>query len=112
MEEVTRIIRGTRADGSPITPSTVKYWQAWQIPVGADAPADAIDNFPDTALAGSTGEEILSAMARYYEGLSLPTAFGAGNSPYAGGRLSSVTDPHLSTQRATLPVATNATQHF
>ena len=112
VEEVTRIIRGTKADGSPITPSTVTYWQAWQIPVGADAPADDIDSFPDTALAGSTGEETLSAVARYYEGLSLPAAFGAGNSPYAGSRLSSLTDPHLSTQRATLPVATNTTQHF
>jgi hypothetical protein len=111
VEEVTRIIRGTKADGSPI-PSTVTYWQAWQIPVGADAPADAIDSFPDTALAGSTGEETLAAVARYYEGLSLPATFGADNSPYAGGRLSSVTDPHLSTQRATLPVATNTTQHF
>jgi hypothetical protein len=103
---------GTKADGSPITPSTVKYWQAWQVPVGADAPADATDSFPDTSLAGSTGEETLSAVARYYEGLILPPAFAKGNSEYAGGRLSSVTDPHLSTNRATLPVATNGAQHF
>jgi hypothetical protein len=112
VEQVTRTIMGTKADGSPITPSTVKYWQAWQVPVGADAPSDAIDSFPDTPLAGGTGEETLCAVARYYEGLILPAAFGVGNSPYAGGRLSSVTDPHLSTNRATLPVATNATQQF
>jgi hypothetical protein len=112
VEQVTRTIMGTKADGSPITPSTVKYWQAWQVPVGADAPSDAIDSFPDTALAGGTGEETLSAVARYYEGLILPPAFGAGNSPYAGGRLSSVTDPDLPTNSATLPVATNTTQQF
>jgi hypothetical protein len=103
---------GTRADGSPITPSTVKYWQAWQVPVGADAPVDAIDSFPDTALAGGKGEESLSAVARYYEGLILPPAFGVGNSQYADGRLSSMIDPHLSTNSATLPVATNEKQQF
>lgn len=112
VEEVTRIILGTRTDGSPITPSTVRYWQAWQVPAGANAPIDAIDNYPDKALAGSTGEETLSAVARYYDGLNLPAVFGAGNSPYAAGRLSSVTDPHLSTNCATLPVATNTTQRF
>ena len=112
MEQVTRTIMGTKADGSPITPSTLKYWQAWQVPAGADAPIDAIDSFPDKALAGSKGEESLSAVARYYEGLSLPAAFGAGNSPYARGRLSSVTDPHLSTNSATLPVATKTKQRF
>jgi hypothetical protein len=112
VEEVTRTIMGTRADGSPITPSTVKYWQAWQVPAGANAPVDAMDSYPDTALAGSTGEETLSAVARYYDGLSLPPNFGTGKSPYAGGRLSSVTDPHLSTNCATLPVATNTKQRF
>jgi hypothetical protein len=80
--------------------------------VGADAPVDALDSFPDTALAGSTGEETLSAVARYYEGLNLPAVFGEGKSPYAGERLSSLTDPHLSTGRATLPVATNTVRHF
>jgi hypothetical protein len=112
VEEVTRIMMGTKTDGSPITPSTVKYWQAWQVPAGANAPIDAIDSYPDKALAGSTGEETLSAVARYYDGLTLPPTFGAGNSPYAAGRLSSVTDPHLSTNCATLPVGTNTTQRF
>lgn len=112
VEQVTRTIMGTKADGSPITPSTVKYWQAWQVPVGANAPSDAIDSFPDTALAGGKGEESLCAVARYYEGLILPPAFAVGKSQYAGGRLSSVIDPHLSTNSATLPVATNATQQF
>ena len=112
VEQVTRTIMGTKADGSPITPSTVKYWQAWQVPAGANAPIDAIDSFPNTALAGGKGEESLSAVARYYEGLILPPAFGVGNSQYAGGRLSSVIDPRLSTNSATLPVATNTTQQF
>jgi hypothetical protein len=108
---------GTKADGSPITPSSVKYWQAWQVPAGADAPisdaqGDATDSFPDTALAGSTGDESVSAVARFYEGLTLPPAFGVGNSPYADGRLSSTTDPNLSTNSATLPVATSTTREF
>jgi hypothetical protein len=112
VEQVTRTILGTRADGSPITPSSVEYWQAWQVPAGADAPANATDNFPNTALTGSTGDESVSAVARFYEGLILPPAFGAGNSPYAGERLSSIIDPNLSTGSATLPVVTSSTQKF
>ena len=46
----------------------------------------------------------MSAVARFYEGLILPPAFAVGNSPYAGERLSSTTDPKLSTSNATLPV--------
>jgi hypothetical protein len=42
----------------------------------------------------------------------LPPAFAVGKSPYAGQRLSSATDPKLSTSSATLPVATSATIHF
>ena len=112
VEEVTRTIMGTRADGSPITPSSIKYWQAWQVPAGADAPGDPTDSFPNTALAGCTGDESISAVARFYEGLTLPPAFGMGNSPYAGERLSSTTDPKLSTNNATLPVVTSSTQKF
>jgi hypothetical protein len=51
-------------------------------------------------------------VARFYEGLILPPAFGAGNSSYAGERLSSMTDPKLSTSSATLPVVTSSTQKF
>jgi hypothetical protein len=42
----------------------------------------------------------------------LPPAFAVGKSPYAGERLSSTTDPKLSTSSATLPVAASATMHF
>jgi hypothetical protein len=112
VEQVTRTILGTRADGSPITPSSVEYWQAWQVPAGADAPANATDDFPNTVFAGGTGDETVSAVARFYEGLILPPAFGEGNSPYAGERLSSTTDPNLSTSSATLPVVTSSTQKF
>lgn len=112
VEQVTRTVLGTKADGSPITPSSVEYWQAWQIPAGADAPTDATARFPNTALAGSTGEENVSAVARFYEGLTLPPAFATGKSPYAGERLSSATDPKLTTNHATLPVITSSTQKF
>jgi hypothetical protein len=112
VEQVTRNILGTRADGSPITPSSVEYWQAWQVPAGADAPADPTDHFPNTSLAGSTGDESVSAVARFYEGLTLPPAFAIGNSPYAGERPASMTDPKLSTNNATLPVVTSSTQRF
>jgi hypothetical protein len=112
VEQVARTIMGTNADGSPIAPSYVEYWQAWPVPAGADAPVDATDNFPNTPLAGSTGDESVTAMARFYEGLILPPAFAMGNSPYAGQRLSSVTDPKLSTNNATLPVATTTTLKF
>jgi hypothetical protein len=112
VEQVTRTIFGTRADGSPITPSSIKYWQAWQVPAGSDAPSDPTDSFATTALTGSTGDESISAVARFYEGLTLPPAFAAGNSPYAGERLSSTTDPHLPTGDATLPVVVNTTLQF
>jgi hypothetical protein len=112
VERVTRTILGTRADGSPITPSSVEYWQAWQVPAGADAPANASDSFSNAALAGNTGDESVSAVARFYEGLILPPAFGAGKSPYAAERLSSTIDPDLSTSSATLPVVTSSTQKF
>ncbi|HTZ57867.1 MAG TPA: hypothetical protein VMB49_07225 [Acidobacteriaceae bacterium] len=112
VEQVTRTILGSRADGSAITPSSVTYWQAWQVPPGADTPRDPLANFPDTALAGGKGEETISAVARFYEGLTLPPSFAAGNSSYADERLSSTTDPHLSTRDATLPVIVNTKQQF
>jgi hypothetical protein len=69
-----------------------------------------LDSFPPPA--GSTGEDTVSAVARFYEGLILPPAFAVGNSPYAGERPSSTTDPKLSTSSATLPVTASATLHF
>jgi hypothetical protein len=110
VEEVSRTILGTKPDGSPITPSSVKYWQAWQVPAGSNVPGDALDSFAPPP--GSTGEDTISAVARFYEGLTLPPAFAVGKSPYAGERLSSTTDPKLSTSSATLPVAASATLHF
>jgi hypothetical protein len=112
VEEVTRTILGTKPNGSPITPSSVKYWQAWKLPAGANVPGDALDSFANPAPAGSTGEETVSTVARFYEGLILPPAFAVGNSPYARDRLTSTTDPKLSTSRATLPVVANMTLHF
>ena len=110
VEEVTRTILGTKPDGSPITPSSIKHWQAWQVPAGSNVPGDASDSFAPPP--GSTGEDTISAVARFYEGLTLPPAFAVGKSPYAGERLSSATDPKLSTSSATLPVANSATMHF
>jgi hypothetical protein len=110
VEEVTRTILGTKPDGSAITPSSIRYWQAWQVPAGSNAPENALDSFPPPA--GSTGEDSISTVARFYEGLSLPPAFAVGNSPYAGERPSSITDPKLPTSSATLPVTASATLHF
>jgi hypothetical protein len=112
VEQVTRTILGTTADGSPITPSSIQYWQAWQVAAGSDAPGDPQASFANTALAGCTGEESISAVARFYEGLTLPPSFAAGKSPYAGGRPSSTVDPHLSTSAATPPVIVSTTMHF
>lgn len=112
VEQVTRTIFGTKPDGSPITPSSVEYWQAWPVPAGADAPVDPTSDYPNTPLTGCTGDESVSAVARFYEGLTLPPAFASGNSPYAGARPSSITNPKLSTNNATLPVVTSSTQKF
>jgi hypothetical protein len=112
VEEVNRTILGTKPDGSPITPSSIKYWQAWQVPAGSSAPGEAVDTFANTVSAGSTGDDTVTATARFYEGLILPATFAVGNSPYAGSLLSSTIDPNLSTSSATLPVAASATLHF
>ncbi len=110
VEEVTRTILGTKPDGSAITPSSIKYWQAWQVPAGSNAPENALDSFPPPV--GSTGEDSISTVARFYEGLILPPAFAVGNSPYAGERPSTTTDPKLSTSSATLPVTASAKMQF
>ena len=112
VEEVTRTILGSNADGSPITPSSIAYWQAWQVPAGSNVPGDALDSFANPGPPGSTGEDTVSAVARFYEGLRLPAAFAVGKSPYAGEGLSSTSDPKLSTSDATLPVCVSATLHF
>jgi hypothetical protein len=112
VEQVSRIILGKKPDGSAITPSSVKYWQAWQVPAGAKAPDNTVDDFPGPGPAGSTGEDNVTAVARFYEGLTLPSTFAEGKSPYAHGRLSATSDPDLSTVSATLPVSTNASLHF
>ena len=104
VEQVDLSIVGTRPDGSPITPSHVRYWQAWKVAAGATAPIEAAAGVTTTPV-GSGGADI-SAVARFYEGLILPPAFAAGNSPYADGHPSSTTDPDLSTHNATLPVET------
>jgi hypothetical protein len=104
VEQVNLSTVGTSPDGSPITPSHVQYWQAWKVAAGATAPIEAAAGVT-TAPVGS-GEATISAVARFYEGLILPSTFAVGNSPYADGRLSSTTDPNLSTHNATLPAET------
>jgi hypothetical protein len=117
VEQVSRTIVGSKPDGGAVTPSFVRYWQAWKIPAGSDAPqggspVEASDSFLMPEPAGSTGEDTVVATARFYEGLTLPPAFAAGNSPHAGGRLSSTIDPTLDTGCATLPVENSITLHF
>ncbi len=112
VQQVTRTIRSAKPDGAPITPSSVKYWEAWLVSPGSQTTMPATDNFVNTSPPGSMGSDTFSAMARFYEGLILPPSFAAGNSPYAGSRLSSTIDPHLSTNDATLPVVLRATLQF
>lgn len=117
VEQVSRTIVGSRPDGGAVTPSFVRYWQAWKIPAGSDAPhggspEEASDSFLMPEPAGNTGEETIVATARFYEGLTLPPAFAAGNSRHAGGRFSSTIDPALDTGCATLPVENTITLHF
>ena len=112
VQQVTRTISETKPDGSPVTPSFIKYWEAWRVPAGSQVTVPAIDDFTNTAPAGSTGSDTVFATARFYEGLILPLSFAAGRSPYAASPLSSTTDPSLSTNKATLPVSVSATLHF
>ncbi len=112
VQQVSRTIRGTHADGSPITPSCVKYWQAWPVSAEANAPAETTDIFSDSLFSGSSGEDNVTTVARFYEGLVLPPSFAVGKSPLAGKLLSATADPRLSTGSATLPVAAGMTLHF
>jgi hypothetical protein len=112
IQEVTRTILRVVHGESAVTPSSVRYWQAWQILPGADVPHDATDSFSLPEQAGGSGEDNVTAIARFYEGVKLPPSFAPGDSPYAGGRLSSLKDPDLSTSSATLPVTEHVTLRF
>jgi hypothetical protein len=112
VQEVTRTITGSKTAKSPIASTTVKYWEAWQVPAGSAATAAAVDSFTNAVPTASVGSDTVSAVARFYEGLSLPSGFAVGNSPYAGSRLSSTSDPQLATSHATLPVLADATLRF
>lgn len=110
VQRVTRNIIGTKPDGSPITPSSIEYWEAWRVAAGMQIVPGEMDRF--TEAPGSTGDDTVTATARFYEGLILPPCFAVGNSPYAGSSLSSIQDPHLATDEATLPVTAGTTLHF
>jgi hypothetical protein len=111
VEEVTQSVHGTSADGSAIRPIPNHSWLAWQVAAGATAPSPSLDSFSRDALTGS-GEEIVTAVARFYEGLTLPASFVEALSPYAEGLWTSATNPELPTRNATLPVVVSSTIPF
>jgi hypothetical protein len=113
VEHVTRHRVGARtADGAPITPPEVSYWVAWAVIAGAQGTTPSAEDFTPAVPPGSSGTDTILATARFYEGLTLPSTFAAGNSPYAGPYPSTTVDPNLSTGTATLPVVVTATLHF
>ena len=61
VEEVNRTILGTKPDGSAITPSPVKYWQAWQVPAGSNSPG--MHQTASRSPASGTGEERINRRA-------------------------------------------------
>ena len=103
VQQVTRTILGTRPDGAAMMPSSIKYWEAWRVPAGSRVKVPATDNFVNGIPPGSSGSDSVSATARFYEGLTLPSSFAADNSPYAASRLSSASDPILSTRTLLCP---------
>ena len=106
VQEVTRTMTGAQSAGSAITSAKVRYWEAWRVPPRSANSPEAVDNF-ETSRTGS-GIDTISATARFYEDLNLPTGFALGQSPYAGSILSSNSDPNLGTSHATLPVTVDA----
>lgn len=113
VQQVTKTISGTKADGSPLPSSSVQYWEAWRVPAGSQIPIDAVDKFTTNAPTGATGIDHIDATARFYEGLTLPPSFAVGNYPDAGSTtLSSTKDPRLATEDATLPTVVSAALHF
>ena len=82
VEEVTRTILGTKADGSPITPSAIKYWQAWEVPAGLNAPSDALDS-SRIQRRPAVPERTRIRGARFYEG-DLTALLLSGKQPLRG----------------------------
>ena len=64
VEEVTRTILGTKPDGSPITPSSVKYWQAWQVPAGSNVPEQCIGQLPKSSAVWQHAERTPCRLSR------------------------------------------------
>ncbi len=84
IEEVTRDLLGSMHEGSAITPVAVTYWQAWRVAPGARAPENAGDSFTMPTQAQGAGVDKVTAVARFYEGATLPSSFAAGKTSLRG----------------------------
>ena len=108
VQELTNSVSGAKSTGHATTHATSTCWEAWRIPSQAiDAP-DAIDVIESSDLKAGDTINIISAKARFYEGLTLPKDF-SGEGHCAASRLSSPHEPQLGTSHATLPVSVDAT---
>ena len=76
VEEVTRTILGTEPDGLAITPSFIKYSQAGRFPL--DRMSRAMHWTACQPRRRALPERTPLAVARFYEGLILPSAFAVG----------------------------------
>ncbi len=105
IEKVTRTVIGTTPpNGAPITPQSMTYWVAWRVGPGMMTATPLMDRHEFIYPPGSTGKVTMIGVARFYEGIGVPVSFRTGSLPAAGSHLSSLSDPSLSTARATLPV--------
>ena len=93
VQEITEVDKS----GNPVA----HYWEAWQVRAksqftiyNGSSPQD------DTFQGGPSGDKV-SAKARFYEGLHLPSSFVVNPNTWAGILPQTTTNPHLPTNNAT-----------
>jgi len=98
---IVQEIKETDKSGRPVT----DYWEAWKVPAKSQFTIyNGVSPYDDTFQGGPSGDKV-SAQARFYEGLQLPSAFIPNNPATWAGILPSTSgSPNLPTNNATDPV--------
>ena len=89
------------------------YWEAWKVNAGSKT-CSCFDQFVLNPHSDNTatGTDTLTAKARFYEGLRLPSSFVPSGNPYSGTLPSTNTNPNLPTTNATPPVVRSWSVNF
>ncbi len=93
--------------GGTVTPFSINYWEAWRVDPGTTGPFPTFDEFTVGARESVSGNISWRGVARFYEGLTLPSSFTPGGAAEAGDLLSTYEDPKLDGRGASNAVIVN-----